>query len=73
MNIRNMRELELMEQNLRIKEQVSEQKMAESSSILLSNLTGTLKELAFEAATNIVFNLISRYRKKRSRKESTES
>lgn len=65
--IRNIRELELMEQKLRMKQELDEKKLTESSSRLLENLTGTLRDITFEAGTAIALNLYKYIRKTRNK------
>jgi hypothetical protein len=66
-NIRSIRELELMEQKLRMKEELDEKNLTESSSKLIQNLTGALRDIAFEAGTAIAINLYNHYREKRKK------
>jgi len=66
-NIRSIRELELMEQKLKMKQELDEKNLTESSSRLIHNLTGTLKDIAFETGSAIAINLFRYIRENRKK------
>ncbi|MBN2891335.1 MAG: hypothetical protein JXL97_05675 [Bacteroidales bacterium] len=70
--IKNMRELELLQNNLKFKEQLAEKELAGSSAKILDNLTGKIKDLAFDLGTHLTMEIISLFRKSRSASSSSE-
>lgn len=61
-----MRELELLQNNLKFKEQLAEKGLAGSSAKILDNLTGKIKDLAFDLGTQLTMEIISLFRKNKS-------
>ncbi len=55
--IRNMRELELMKENLEYRQILSEKKLLNSSVKIVDNVTDGLKGWAFEWGTSLVLRL----------------
>ena len=58
--IRNMRELELMKQNLSFKIMLLEDKMIDRSGDMVDTLTNRLRDVAFEMGMKLISNLFFR-------------
>ncbi|MBN1986009.1 MAG: hypothetical protein JW761_06865 [Prolixibacteraceae bacterium] len=71
--IKNMRELQLLQNNLKFKEQLAEKELAGSSAKILDNLTGKLKDLAFDLGTHLTMEIIALFRKSKSARSSADS
>ncbi|HKJ42621.1 MAG TPA: hypothetical protein VKA27_11045 [Sunxiuqinia sp.] len=71
--MRNMRELELIKQNLNFKILHLEEKMADHAENTLDAVTHRIKELAFETGFKIITNLFFNKWKKGKNKSSNES
>ncbi len=66
-----MRELSLMREKLKYQEQLYEKEMVASTAGIVDNLTGKLRDLAFDFGTRLVIQLISSHRK-HEKEESAE-
>lgn len=64
--VRNMRELELMKENLEYRQLLSEQKLLGSSVAIVDNFTDGLKNWAFEFGTSLFVNLIHGSKKQKT-------
>ena len=67
--IRNMRELELVKQNLNYKIKHLEEKMTGQADNALDAVTHRIKELAFETGMKMILNLL--FKKKKGKKDSS--
>ena len=56
--VKNMRELELLKENLEYRQLLSEKKLIGSSVSIVDNFTDGLKDWAFEFGTSLFMNLI---------------
>lgn len=56
--IKNMRELELMKENIEYRQLISEKKLLGSSVGIIDSFTDGLKDWAFEFGTSLFLNLI---------------
>lgn len=56
--IKNMRELELMKENLRYQQLLSEKKLINTSSAIVDTFTGEIKSWVFEWGTSLALQLI---------------
>ena len=61
--VKNMRELELLKENLKYRLSISEKNLLGSSVGIIDNVTDGLKDWAFEFGTSLVMNFIRRSRK----------
>lgn len=64
--VRNMRELKLVKQKLKIKQMLYEKDLSGSSWAIMDNLSDRLRDLAFDFGSRLVSQLISGFRKRRS-------
>ncbi len=62
-----MRELELMQEKLKFQEKLYEKELISSSSNVLDNLTDKIKDLAYDLGTHLTMQIISSFRKKKSK------
>jgi len=63
--IKNLRELDLMKVNLQYQELNHKKAITESSAKIVDNVTGTLRNLAFDVGTAIAIRLISGFTKRK--------
>jgi len=61
-----MRELELMKDKLKFKEELVEKELINSSANVLDNLTDKVKDLAFDLGTHFAMQIVSFFRRKKS-------
>lgn len=61
--VKNMRELELLKENLKYRLSISEKNLLGSSVGIIDNVTDGLKDWAFEFGTSLVMNFIRRSQK----------
>lgn len=57
-SIRNMRELQLMRQKLQYQERLYEKEIAGAASDVVDNLTGKLRDLAFDVGSRLILRII---------------
>lgn len=56
--VKNMRELELIKENLEYRQQLNEKQLLGSSVAIINNFTDGLKDWAFEFGTHLFLDLI---------------
>lgn len=57
-SVRNMRELELLQENLEYQRLLSEKKLLGTSAKIVGNFTDSVKQWAFEFGTSVLLKLI---------------
>ena len=62
--VKNMRELHLLKEKLEYQGRLYEKEIASTTSDIVDNLTGKLRDLAFQFGTHLVLQLIHSRRKK---------
>ncbi|WP_319501111.1 hypothetical protein [uncultured Draconibacterium sp.] len=67
--VKNMRELELMKENLEYRQKLNEKQLLGSSVGIINNFTDGLKDWAFEFGTHLFLDLI---RNRKNRAHETE-
>ena len=66
MKIKNMRELELMQEKLKFQEKLTEKELVGSSANVLDNFTDKIKDLTYDLGTNLIMQIISLFRKRKN-------
>lgn len=67
--IRNINELKLVRQKLKFKEMLYQKDLSGATTAIVDNLTGRLRDLAFDLGATIVTQLISGFRKGSSKSD----
>ena len=70
--VKNMRELELMKENLEYRQKLNEKQLLGSSVGIINNFTDGLKDWAFEFGSHLVLDLIRGRRNSAAKKETEE-
>lgn len=71
-SVRNIRELELLQENLEYQRLLSEKKLLGSSAKIVDNFTDSIKDWAFEFGTTLVLKLIRGFQKHEEKEDEEE-
>ena len=70
--VRNMRELELLQENLEYQRIITEKKLLNTSVHIVDSFTDAIKDWAFEFGTTLFLNLVRSNSSRKHKKEETQ-